>query len=201
MNDRFEHFKQKNSKDEMTVGAKKAYTIFIIILFMMLLKYKPYHFCVAHTESSIAQNLFYVYFFLFNQTIGIIHEAGHGVCYILPCPRWLGIANGTFFQLLFPLGVGIYYFKRSNPIGGYSGIFFLGFSLRYSAWYASTSDEGPILPASKSFLGVDGYHDFYYMFDSLGVLEHYIFISDAMAAVAYVLMFAGAIGLFVASFK
>ncbi len=46
----------------------------------------------------------------------IVHEAGHGVCYLLPCPQFLTFLNGTLFQLALPIIFIYYYYKRGNRI-------------------------------------------------------------------------------------
>ena len=63
-------------------------------------------------------------------------------------------------------------YSLSNDIGWYIGLFFTSFSLHYSAWYISTSHKGLLVSASQSLLGKDGYHDFNYILDTLGLLEY-----------------------------
>lgn len=127
-------------------------------------------------------------FFISNQTLGMIHEGGHGVCYILPCPGFIMVINGTLFQLLFPLGIAYYYKRKGNFFASYIALFFVGFSLQYTAWYISTAGEGLHLPAAKSFLGVDGYHDFNYLLSTIGLLAYNFLISGLTKLVAYGLM-------------
>lgn len=133
-------------------------------------------------------HLFVLYFFVINQTLGIVHEAGHGVCYILPCPELLMVANGTIFQLLFPAGVSYYYQKQGNRFAALIALFFVGFSLQYTAWYMSTAHEGLHLPASKSFLGVDALHDFNYLFSAFHLLAYEGLISGLTRLVSWMLM-------------
>ncbi len=144
---------------------------------------------------------FKLFFFVANQTLGMIHEAGHGVCYLLPCPQWVMIAMGTIFQLAFPLGVAWYFRRRGNAMGWWIGIFFTGFSLRYTAWYISTVDRGPRVSASESFLGVDGLHDFYYLLDSVGLREAYLPLSFGVTMLAYALMLWTVGGMFAQAFS
>ncbi len=40
---------------------------------------------------------------LFSNANMIVHEAGHGICYILHCPQFFSTLNGTLFQLALPL--------------------------------------------------------------------------------------------------
>jgi hypothetical protein len=79
--------------------------------------------------------------------------------FILSRPQFLTAANGAIFQLLFPYLLGFIFKKQGNIFGYYIGLFFLWFSMQYISWYISTAHEGLYLGASKSFLGIDGYHD------------------------------------------
>lgn len=154
----------------------------------MFVATKPYE-QTSHVPQNIAEQLFVLYQFIISQTLGIVHEGGHGICYLLGCPEFITILNGTLFQLLFPFLIGYYYKRRGNRLAYYIGLFFLGFSLQYTAWYMGTSYKGAIVPAHESFLGVDAYHDFYAIFTTLGVLEYYSIISKFTRVVAYILMF------------
>ncbi|SFV62445.1 hypothetical protein MNB_SV-6-1180 [hydrothermal vent metagenome] len=167
--------------------AKRAtFVVFAIFLFSFH-KYAPYP-PKYIVERSTIQSIFDLYYFISNQVFGIVHEGGHGVCYILPCPRFLTAINGTIFQLLFPAGIGYYYYRRDNLLAANIGIFFTGFTMHYTAWYISTSHEGAIVPASKSFLGKDGYHDFHYILDTLGVLPYDGMIAGIVRFISYLLM-------------
>jgi hypothetical protein len=158
--------------DHRTTPAAKKVTAVLFFLFMILFfKYKPYehaHF-VAHTA---AEYLFVLYFFVSNQTLGMVHEAGHGICYLLPCPQFITALNGTLFQVLFPALVGYYYKRKGKDFAFWIGLFFVGFSLQYTAWYISTAHLASHVSASESFLGVDGYHDFNYLLTRLHLLEY-----------------------------
>jgi hypothetical protein len=139
--------------------------------------------------NSLFAKIFWLYFFIIEQTLGIVHEAGHGVCYILPCPKFVMVINATIFQWLFPAGIGFYYYKKGNFLAALMGLFFLGVSMQYTAWYVSTSHEGAIVPAAKSFLGVDAYHDFHYILSVFGVLAYDWLIATILKIIAYLLMF------------
>jgi len=161
---------------------------FLCTLFLLLFpSYAPYGNPPVR-DPSLVQNLFNLYFFISNQTFGIVHEGGHGVCYILPCPEFLTVINGTLFQIMFPLGIAYYYKRRENYFAMWIGVYFTGFTMHNTAWYISTAHEGAILPAHKSFLGVDAYHDFYYILNRLGVLEYDGAIASIVRIVAYALM-------------
>ena len=178
---------QKPQDAKFTFNVKITISFLFLLFFMLFPKYSP--FIDSVDRNSITGQIFTLYFFIANQTLGIIHESGHGVCYILPCPEFFMILNGTLFQVGFPFGIYLYYRHRNNPFASYIALFFTGFSLYYTAWYISTSDTGPILPASKSFLGIDGYHDFYYILNTFGVLKYYKGISSVVKLISFVIMF------------
>ena len=173
--------------DKFTPNSKKLIAILFTLFFLLYLKYKPYN-GIVDVHSAV-KTLFYLYFFIINQTLGIIHEAGHGVCYILHCPQFITALNGTIFQWALPLFIAIYYKKRGNKVAYSIALFILAISMDYTAWYISTANEGLYMPASKSFLGVDGYHDFNYILTSLGLLKHYKAISILVKIASIVLMF------------
>ncbi len=172
----------------MTSTAKKATAVLFLLFLILYPKFSPYASVSNTVADSLTQHIFVLYFFITNQTLGIVHEAGHGVCYILPCPEVLMVANGTIFQLLFPAGVGYYYKRRGDIFAALIALFFVGFSLQYTAWYMSTAHEGLHLPANKSFLGVDAMHDFNYLFSYFHVLAYEGFISGLTKLVATLLM-------------
>jgi len=193
--------KKKTNKDHLPgKNAKKVvFVVFTLFLFLYI-EYKPYS-NTSHHITSITEYLFIIYQFIINQTLGIVHEGGHGVCYILPCPQFIMVMMGTLFQWLFPLGIAYYYKKRDNQIAFYMGLFILGISMDYTAWYMSTAHEGAFLPAHKSFLGVDALHDFHYIFSTLGVLEYESLISGITRVIGYLLMVGSVIGMFFEAFS
>jgi len=75
-------------------------------------------------------------------------------------------------------------------------LFIFGISLDYSAWYMSTAPQIAIVPANKSFLGVDGLHDFHYIFKTLGVLGYASLISGVIKILSALIMIASIIGMF-----
>jgi hypothetical protein len=154
-----------------TPTAKKVVAVLFFLFLILFFKYKPYehvHF-IAH---GMTEQIFVLYFFISNQTLGMVHEAGHGICYLLGCPEFITVLNGTLFQVLFPLLVGYYYKRRNQQFAYLIGLFFVGFSLQYTAWYISTADLGLYVSAKDSFLGVDGYHDFNYLLSRMHLLEY-----------------------------
>ncbi len=177
----------KEEQEGASPMAKKALFVIFALFLILFPKYAPYP--PSHiADHSMMKSIFDLYFFISSQTFGIVHEGGHGVCYVLHCPKFITVINGTVFQILFPLGIGYYYLRRGNLAAWYVGVFFAGFTMHNTAWYISTAHEGPILPAHKSFLGVDAYHDFYYILDTLGILAHDGTVAAIVRLIAYALM-------------
>lgn len=193
--------KKKGDKDRLpTKTAKKAVLVLFVLFLVLYIQYKPY----ANNTSipaNMLEYLFTLYQFIITQTLGIVHEGGHGLCYLLPCPQFLMVLNGTLFQWAFPLGIGYYYKKKGNLMAFYIGLFILGISMDHTAWYMSTAHEGAILPAHRSFLGVDAIHDFHYLFSSSGVLAYESFISGVTRAVGTLLMIGAVIAMFFEAFS
>jgi len=188
------------SSQAITSGTKKL-TVLIFILFLLLFPhYAPWDPAYEQNDGLI-QQIFILYFFIANQTLGIIHESGHGVCYILPCPEFIMVLNGTLFQVLFPAGIAYYYKRKGNHFAMYIALFFVGFSLQYTAWYISTAHEGLILPAHKSFLGVDAYHGFNYLLSAMGLMPYESLISGLTRLGAYLLMIIAVLGMFFGAFS
>ncbi len=181
-----EDFKTEQTT-QMTPTVKKALVVLFFLSFLMFIKYAPY----GNTHlvgDSLGRQLFMLYLFIVNKTLGIVHEGGHGVCYLLHCPEFVAAANGTVFQLLFPFLIGYYYKQKGQFFAYFIGLFFLGISLHYSAWYMSTAGEGLFLPASKSFLGVDGKHDFNYILTQLHLLNYHKVLAGFFRVVAFCIM-------------
>jgi hypothetical protein len=203
----FKHFHPKNSKKESkrssleaSPSAKKVLLLIFVAFLLLFPQYAPWD--VDHTQdNTILKQIFMLYFFIANQTLGIIHESGHGVCYILPCPEFFMVLNGTLFQLLFPAGIAYYYKKKGNRFAMYIALFFVGFSLHYTAWYISTAHEGLILPANKSFLGVDAYHDFNYLLTAMGLMQYEFLIAGLTRFIAYLIMLVAVTGMFFGAFS
>ena len=186
-------------EDNISLATKKLLFLIFFIFLILFSKYTPYGNSQTY-NGSIIQTIFNLYFFISNQTLGIVHEGGHGVCYILGCPKFFTALNGTIFQTLFPLGVGYYYRQLHNYVGWYIGLFFTGFSLHYTSWYISTANQGLFIPASQSFLGKDGYHDFNYILDTIGLLDYNSAISILVKIIAYGLMTFSVYRMFILAF-
>lgn len=183
----------------MTPAAKKAVTALLVIFFLLFPHYSVF---LGHpgTMHGWIESLLRLTSFVANQTLGIVHESGHGICYLLPCPQILTAAMGTIFQWLFPAGVAWYYWHRGERFGAMVALFFLGFSMQYTAWYISTAHEGRILPAARSFLGVDSYHDFHEILSHFGILRYDGLIAGLTRFAAYMVMVVSLIGMVLEAF-
>ncbi len=198
-------FSKDEEEDAPTAHTNYAKIATFILFFIFLfgfLKFSPYDTTSAGAhDRSIFAELFQLYFFIVQQTLGIVHEGGHGVCYILPCPEFFMVINGTIFQWLFPAGIGLYFYKRGNKLASYMGLFFLGVSMQYTAWYISTAHEGLMLPAAKSFLGVDAYHDFNYILSVFDMVKYDWLIANIVKFFAYTAMVGSVFLMFLHIFK
>ena len=200
---KFSHLfpKKKSELDHLpTKGAKKAVLALFVFFLVLYIQNKPYA-QTMQTPSGFLEHIFVLYQFIITQTLGIVHEGGHGVCYILPCPEFIMVSMGTLFQWLFPFAIGYYYRKKGNYMAFYIGLFILGISMDHTAWYMSTAHEGAILPAHKSFLGVDAMHDFHYIFSTLGVLAYESLIVGLTKAMAMLLMIGSVFAMFFEAFS
>ena len=194
------HSDQEGKEKHRSSLLAKKVTLGIFVLFLLLFPhYAPWEPSYQKSDSLL-QMVFNLYFFVANQTLGIVHEGGHGVCYILHCPEFVTMVNGTIFQLLFPGLIGYYYYKKGNAFAALVALFFVGFSLQYTAWYISTAHEGLVLPAHKSFLGVDAIHDFNYMLSKMGLLAYESVIAGFTRFIAYFIMLISVIGMFFDAF-
>jgi len=122
---------------------------------------------------------------LFTSANLIVHESGHGVCYLLSCPAFITFINGTLFQLALPTFAILYYKKRLNTLGVGLGFMWLAQNLIYVSWYMSYAQTPNKYPF---FLGGSATHDFWYMFSQLGVLEYDWLIAGFVRVIAVLLL-------------
>jgi len=191
---------EETKNNGISFNVKMVTFVVLFLFFILFQKYSPFVSPTYH-ETSLVEQIFGLYHFVINQTLGIVHEGGHGICYILPCPEWFMVLNGTLFQLLFPLGIAYYYKRKKDFFVVFIALFFVGFSLYSTSWYISTANEGLYLPASKSFLGVDAYHDFNYLLSKIGALDYYLIIAGFTKFIAYMVMIISLFGMLLTSFS
>ena len=159
-------------------------TILILLTIIFILHPK----CDTLVGQHCNNFLYNIFHFITYQALGIVHEGGHGVCYILHTPQVVTAANGTIFQLLFPYGVYWYYKRKQEYFGSYIALFFLGLSLHYTAWYIASASSNMFISAEHSFLGSPGIHDFSYLLKYFGILKYKDTISSISHFVAYIFM-------------
>ena len=123
-------------EQETSHATRKVVFAFLAIFYILFLTYEPYSYANKHIEIGSLEYLFFLFFWIFNQILSMVHEAGHGICYILPfCPDIVTSSMGTIFQIGLPSLIAIYYKKRDNVLGYYIALFFVGFTTTYTAWY------------------------------------------------------------------
>ena len=122
---------------------------------------------------------------LLNNANMIVHEAGHGVCYLVGCPQFITALNGTLFQLLLPMIFIWYYYKRENSVLVGLGGIWLAQNLIYVAWYMSTAHTPNLYPM---FLPGGGIHDFWYIFREVGVYQYDWLISGFVRFIGVVVL-------------
>ncbi len=191
----------KNSKRSKTKASDIGVRVGLLLLFpyiVWLSKYnndyvKTIHNKVIHLNFD---GIMLTLHNLFSNANLIVHEAGHGVCYILHCPQFFTAMNGTNFQLLLPLFFIYYYHKRDNNILVGLGFIWLAQNLIYVAWYMSYAQTPNAYPF---FLG-EGTHDFWYMFSELGVLKYDWLISGIFRTIAVIILYGAYFYLLFASF-
>ena len=196
----FKKDKQKNILDvEINLLKFKKIIFFLLllqfILFPFLSPYEP-----MNSSSYQLTNPFNWFIFIFSQINGYIHEAGHGVCYILPCPEVITVAMGTIFQIGFFI-LFWKYFKNKNNLLSSIYLYFAGLSIQYTSWYISTSHTGAMVSASNSFTGIAGKHDFYYLLDIIGLVPYDGIVSSIVRISAYFIMLLAIYKIYKVAFK
>ena len=100
----------------------------------------------------------------------IFHEAGHVI--FRPFGEWVSVLGGTLGQLLMPAVLGIaLLWKNRDPFGAAIGLWLFGVSVLDVAPYMYDAWE-PQLTLLGGGTGNDSFHDWIYLFDSVGQLHH-----------------------------
>ena len=100
----------------------------------------------------------------------IFHEAGHVI--FRPFGEWVSVLGGTLGQLLMPAVLGIaLLWKNRDPFGAAIGLWLFGVSVLDVAPYMYDAWE-PQLTLLGGGTGNDSFHDWIYLFDSVGQLRH-----------------------------
>jgi len=187
----FEMHQNKKSTKAKTKPSDMAVKVGLLLLLPYILWLSKYDDDYVKTIHNKAMHLNFDGIMLsFHSLISnanmIVHEAGHGVCYLLPCPQFFTMLNGTLFQLALPLLFIYYYKKRKNKILTGLGFIWFAQNLVYVAWYMSYSQTPNLYPFFIE--GNNVTHDFWYMFSQLGILEYDWLISGFVRAAAIVIL-------------
>lgn len=106
----------------------------------------------------------------------VIHEAGHIL--FIPLGEFMTIAGGSLFQVLVPLIFASYFFYQKKYFSGALVLFMAGESLINVSVYA-----GDAMDMQLPLLGGDdSIHDWNWMLDRLGWLNHTREIAGAIRA-------------------
>jgi hypothetical protein len=95
----------------------------------------------------------------------IIHEAGH--LFFIMFGRFIYTLGGTLMQIVFPLIIFYYFYKKEYRTGGQIGLLFLGQNLINISVYAADA-RARKLPLLG---GKNVYHDWNYLLGESGLLE------------------------------
>jgi len=99
-----------------------------------------------------------------------IHEAGHVL--FMPFGEFLTIAGGSLFQVLLPLAIGMAFLRKNrDPFGAAVCLWWAGMSFIDLAPYIYDALQ-PQLMLLGGHTGEDGPHDWIYLFETLGGLQH-----------------------------
>jgi hypothetical protein len=97
----------------------------------------------------------------------VFHEAGHVLFRF--AGEWMGVLGGTLGQLIMPLVLGgALLWQRRDPFGAAIGLWLFGVSLLDVAPYMYDAWE-PRLMLLSGHTGEEGFHDWIYLFRSMGL--------------------------------
>jgi len=170
----FEQSKDEKNSNTLTRASDMGVRVALMLLMpyiFWLSKYNEAYVSTIHNRQIHLNfdGIMQAFHNLISNANMIVHESGHGICYIISCPQFITALNGTLFQLALPVFFIYYYYRRSNmTLVGLGGIWFAQ-NLVYVAWYMSYAHDPRRYPF---FLGGDAIHDFWYIFSQLGVLEY-----------------------------
>jgi len=120
-------------------------------------------------------------------TVILFHEAGH--VFFAPFGEALRIAGGTLGQLLMPLACAISLHRRGDNFGAAICLAWMAMSGIDASVYAYDAAD-PVLPLIGGGTGADSFHDFVFLFDRYGQLDHARGWARAMKALAGIGLYA-----------
>ena len=99
-----------------------------------------------------------------------IHETGHVI--FIPFGEFMTIAGGSIFQVFLPFAIGVaFLLKNRDPFGAAVCLWWTGMSMIDLAPYIYDALQ-PQLMLLSGTTGEDGPHDWIYLFEELGGLQH-----------------------------
>jgi hypothetical protein len=118
---------------------------------------------------------------LLHLTVILFHEAGHVL--FAPFGEALRIAGGTLGQLLMPLACAVSLHRRGDNFGAAICLAWMAMSGMDASVYAYDAAD-PLLPLIGGGTGADSFHDFVFLFERYGQLDHARGWARAMKALA-----------------
>ena len=118
---------------------------------------------------------------LLHLTVILFHEAGHVL--FAPFGEALRIAGGTLGQLLIPLACAVSLHRRVDNFGAAICLAWMAMSGMDASVYAYDAAD-PLLSLIGGGTGADSFHDFVFLFERYGQLEHARGWARAMKALA-----------------
>jgi len=118
---------------------------------------------------------------LLHLSVILFHEAGHVL--FAPFGEALRIAGGTLGQLLIPLACAVSLHRRDDNFGAAICLAWMAMSGMDASVYAYDAFE-PVLPLIGGGTGADSFHDFVFLFERYGQLDHARGWARAMKALA-----------------
>lgn len=106
---------------------------------------------------------------LLHLTVILFHEAGHVL--FMPFGEAFRVAGGTLGQLLMPLACAVSLQRRGDNFGAAICLAWMSLSLIDASVYAYDAAD-PVLPLIGGGTGADSFHDFVFLFDRYGQLDH-----------------------------
>jgi hypothetical protein len=118
-----------------------------------------------------------------------IHEGGHLLFRFFG--EWVMVAGGTFLQLFAPFALAVYFaFRRQVPGAAFCTFFFFEQFLPIGIYMSDArAQELPLLTVGDSD---DVIHDWFYLFQHAGLLEHDVQIGAAFRTMGWIGMLATA---------
>ncbi len=180
---------RKSKKDRINLN-DIGIRLGLILLFpyiVWLSKYNEDYVKTVHNKAIHFNydGIMHMFHNLFSYANTLIHEAGHGICDMLPCSQFITVLSGILFQLALPIIFIFYNYKRKNQILTGLGFIWLAQNLVYVAGYMLNSHTPNLYPP---FPKGGTIHDFRYIFSQLGVLEYDWLISGFVRTTAIIIM-------------